>query len=140
MISNLTSFCDSLPSPEELSPLDLAFAGDAVFELLVREELLRGGRRPVKTLHAMSVERVRASSQAKGAAAILPLLSEEEADVYRRARNAKVGGVPKNASAAEYHAATALEALFGWLWLKGNTDRIMQLYAVISEGACTEDD
>ena len=74
---------------------------------------------------------MRASAQYEAAQYILPLLTEEEQDIFRRARNTKVHGVPKAASKAEYAYATALEALFGWLYLKGEYDRINALYDVI---------
>ncbi len=134
MILNLTSFTDNEKagtSPDSLSPLDLAFVGDTVFDLLVRGELVSCGSRKVKDLHRMAVSRVCASAQARGAALILPALSEEEADVYRRGRNAKVGGIPKNATSTEYHSATGLEALFGWLYLSGRRERIVELYEMI---------
>lgn len=139
MTLNSISFTDkSGISPDMLSPLDLAFVGDSVFDLLVREQLLESGSRPVKDLHSMAVARVRAEAQAKAMSVILPLLSEEEITVYKRGRNAKVGGVPKSATAGEYHSATGLETLFGWLYLKGNTQRISELFNAASEGSADE--
>lgn len=121
-------------SPDELTPLDLAFAGDAVYGLLVREYLLKSGSRPVKELHTLAVEMVRAEAQAKAAHIIMPMLSPDETAVYKRGRNAKVGGIPKNATPGEYHSATGLEALFGWLYLNGSGDRIEELFDAICEG------
>ena len=125
-------------SPDELTPLDLAFAGDAVYGLLVREYLLKSGSRPVKELHTLAVEMVRAEAQAKAAHIIMPMLSPEEADIYRRGRNAKVGGIPKSATPGEYHSATGLESLFGWLYLNGSGDRIEELFDAICEGEKNE--
>ena len=78
---------------------------------------------------------VAAPAQAKQAHAILPILTEEEQAVYRRGRNSHTAAVPKGASVGEYHAATALEALFGWLYLRGKTDRLNELFAVMMEEA-----
>lgn len=118
----------------EMSPLTLAFLGDGVYELFVREYLVSRGSCPVKKLHSRAVELVRCEAQAKALSEDLwPLLTEEEQAVALRGRNAHVGHVPKNAEVGDYHAATALEALFGYLYLKGETDRLRQLFAVILE-------
>ena len=117
------------------SPLALAFVGDTVFDLLVRSELLCGANRPVSALHPMAAKKVCAAAQAKAAKLLLPELTEEETAVFKRGRNAHTGGIPKNASSADYHYATGLESLFGWLYLKGNTDRINYLYGIISREA-----
>lgn len=114
-----------------LSSLALAHVGDCVYELLTRGRLVRSGLTTARKLHSHTVALVRASAQYEAAQYILPLLTEEEQDVFRRARNTKVHGVPKAASKAEYSYATALEALFGWLYLKGQYDRINALYDVI---------
>lgn len=114
------------------SPLALAFVGDTVFDLLVRSELLCDANRPVGALHPMAAKKVCAAAQAKAAKLLLPELTEEETAVFKRGRNAHTGGIPKNASSADYHYATGLESLFGWLYLKGNTDRINYLYGIIS--------
>ena len=126
-------------SPDDLTPLDLAFAGDAVYGLLVREYLLKSGSRPVKELHTLAVDMVRAEAQAKAAHIIMPMLSPDEADIYRRGRNAKVGGIPKSATPGEYHSATGLEALFGSLYLNGKGDRIEELFDAICQGDKDED-
>lgn len=118
----------------EMSPLTLAFLGDGVYELFVREYLVSKGSCPVKKLHSRAVELVRCEAQSKALSGDLwPLLTEEEQAVALRGRNAHVGHVPKNAEVGDYHAATALEALFGYLYLKGETDRLRQLFAVILE-------
>ena len=118
-------------TPDELrgiSSIGLAHLGDAVYELLVRSWLCAGGKATGKSLHQATIELVRAESQAKRAEAILPLLTEEEAAVFRRGRNAQVHSVPPHASRAQYGEATALEALLGWLWLKGRKERVNQLF------------
>ena len=118
-----------------LSPLDLAFVGDGVFELLCRELLLRGGSCPVKKLHQRKTELVNSQAQARALETLGPGLSEEERAVALRGRNAHVGHVPKNASTADYHGATALEALFGWLYLGGETQRLRELFQLIMDTA-----
>lgn len=116
-----------------LSPLDLAFVGDGVFDLLCRELLLKGGSCPVKKLHRRKAALVNCQAQAQALEAIWPLLSEEERAVALRGRNAHVGHVPKNASTADYHGSTALEALFGWLYLAGETGRVRELFRLVME-------
>ena len=116
-----------------LSVLSLAHVGDAVYELLVRTRLAEGGKGRVVDLHRAAVSIVRAPAQAKAAAVILPLLTEEERAVYKRGRNSHVNSVPYAASKAEYHAATALEAVFGWLHLAGEGERVRELFAAIAE-------
>ncbi len=118
-----------------LSPLDLAFVGDGVFELLCRELLLRGGSCPVKKLHQRKTELVNCQAQARALEKLWPGLSEEERAVALRGRNAHVGHVPKNARIADYHGATALEALFGWLYLGGETQRLRELFQLIMDTA-----
>lgn len=123
-------------SPQDvnrISMLGLAHVGDAVYELLVRSSLCCQGHCAVKQLHKLTVDRVKAQSQAKAAELILPQLDEEELSIFKRARNAKVNSVPHNARLSEYHAATGLEALFGWLYLLGRSERIETLFALIQE-------
>ena len=111
------------------SPLTLAFIGDGVYELLVRERLACAGNCPNKRLHALAVEQVCCEAQAAAAQKIEPLLTEEEADILRRGRNAHPGHIPKHADPAAYHRATGLETLFGHLYLQGQIDRIRELFA-----------
>ena len=85
-------------------------------------------------MHRMTVAFVRAEAQAEAAAKLLPVLTTEEASVYKRGRNAKVNSVPHNADIGQYHAATGLEALFGWLYLLGRTERINELFNIIIGG------
>ncbi len=115
----------------QMSILALAHVGDAVYELYVRSYLARHGQSKVLDLHRATVAMVKASAQAKAAAVILPMLTEEERAVYKRGRNSHVNSVPKGASKAEYHAATALEAVFGWLYLAGETDRAKELFEAV---------
>ena len=118
----------------QISMLGLAHVGDGVYELLIRSYLCEHGHRSVAELHKMTVAEVNAPAQAKAMRKLLPLLSEEETAVYKRGRNARVNSVPHNAELSQYHAATGLEALFGWLYLLGRIERINQLFAAISEG------
>ena len=118
----------------KISMLGLAHVGDAVYELLYRSKLCTDGHTAVAEMHRMTVAFVRAEAQAEAAAKLLPVLTTEEASVYKRGRNAKVNSVPHNADIGQYHAATGLEALFGWLYLLGRTDRINELFNVITGG------
>ena len=118
----------------KISMLGLAHVGDAVYELLYRSKLCTDGHTAVAEMHRMTVAFVRAEAQAEAAAKLLPVLTTEEASVYRRGRNAKVNSVPHNADIGQYHAATGLEALFGWLYLLGRTERINELFNIITGG------
>lgn len=117
--------------PKMLSALDLAFVGDGVYGLLVREMLARDGSRPVGELHRMAVAYVNATAQAAAYDRIAPLLTEQEQAVYRRGRN---GGAhpPKNANPGDYAKATGLEALFGYLYLNGAQERARELFEAIT--------
>ena len=116
-----------------VSNLGLAHVGDGVFELMVRSWLCVHGKATNRGLHKATVQRVSAPAQARAAEKLLPLLSEEETDVFRRGRNANTHTIPKAASREEYQAATALEALFGYLWLKGETGRLNELFEIVME-------
>ncbi len=117
----------------QLSALALAHIGDGVYELMTRGLLVTGGLRTARSLHDQTIRLVRAAAQYQAAQIILPLLDEEEQAVFRHGRNAKPKTVPKSASQAEYAYATALEALFGWLFLKGRYDRLNGLYHEIAQ-------
>ena len=117
----------------EISSIGLAHMGDAVFELLVRAWLCAHGGATGRGMHRSAVRLVCAESQAEKAEKILPLLTEEERAVFRRGRNAQVHPVPHHASRAQYGEATALEALLGWLYLQGKTERINQLFCIMME-------
>lgn len=126
-------FYDKDCNPEQLSPLTLAFIGDTVFDLFVRERLVCLANRPVNTLHSLAVTKVKASAQAEAAKKIAPSLSEKELSVFKRGRNAHTNHKAKNASESDYHYATGLEALFGYLYLSGNLERLRELFDLIKE-------
>lgn len=117
-----------------ISSIGLAHMGDAVFEILVRTWLCVHGKATGKGLHQATIALVRAESQAAMAEKILPELTEEETAVFRRGRNAQVKSVPSHASRAQYSEATALEALLGWLYLRGERERINALFCRMMEG------
>ena len=112
---------------DTLSPLTLAFTGDAVFSMYIREMLVCEANRPVGQLHKLSVNWVKAEAQSKGMHAILPLLTEKETEVFKRGRNAHTSHTPKNQSGCDYHYATGFEALVGYLYLKDETERLNEL-------------
>ncbi|MCL2841939.1 MAG: ribonuclease III [Oscillospiraceae bacterium] len=114
-----------------ISNLGLAHLGDGVYELLIRAWLCKQGKATAKGLHKAAVGYVSAPAQAEAAGRLLPHLTEGEQAVYRRGRNARVNTTPQSASLEEYHAATGLEALFGCLYLKGETRRINELFGII---------
>ncbi|MBR4048928.1 MAG: ribonuclease III [Clostridia bacterium] len=120
-------------SPNSLNPISLAFLGDAVYEVLVRRHLALKGDRPPEELHRLAVSFVSATAQASAIEKLMPLLTEEELAAFKRGRNAKVSHIPKGASPAKYHAATGFEALFGYLYLKGKSERMRELFELISE-------
>ena len=133
----MTNYFQLDVSPDQIraiSTLGLAHLGDGVFELMVRSWLCLHGKATSKGLHKATVRYVAAPAQAKAVEKILPLLTEEEGDVFRRGRNTSPHSVPQNASRADYQAATGLEALFGWLWLQGRRSRLNELFAVMMEG------
>jgi ribonuclease-3 family protein len=114
----------------ELSAGTLAFVGDAVYGLLVREKLAETNR-PSGELHRLSVAFVNANSQAEAFKIIEPVLTEKELSHYKHGRNLHTNNVPKQSTVAQYHSATGLEALFGYLHLSGQTDRINELFEII---------
>lgn len=118
---------------DAMSALGLAHVGDAVFELLVRSRLCCQGLRRVDHLHKATVSFVAAPAQAALAARLLPHLTQWETALFKRGRNTRVHGVPKNASHAQYAKATGLEALLGGLYLTGSLDRINELFALMME-------
>ena len=116
-----------------ISSIALAHVGDAVFEILVRTWLCAHGRATGKGLHQATIRLVCAQSQSERGLRLLPELTEEEAAVFRRGRNAQVHSVPQHASRAQYSGATALEALFGWLYLRGERVRVNELFCKMME-------
>lgn len=106
----------------------LSFIGDGVYGLLVRERLCALGTCRSGTLHTLSAEYVCAKAQARDFAAIEPILTEQETAIYKRGRNAHNNNTPKGTSVMEYHVATGVEALFGYLYLSGAAQRIRELF------------
>lgn len=111
----------------------MAYIGDGFYELTVRNHLLSAGVRRVEELHTKAIDLVRAGTQAELARRLLVELSEDEQGVFHRARNAKGQHTPKGATPAEYHAATALEALVGYWYLTGAAARLEMCFAVLWE-------
>ena len=111
----------------ELSPLALAYIGDACFEILVRSEILDVRKNPNK-LHRESIRFVRAKSQRELFEKIEENLTEEEIKIFKRGRNAKSHTVPKNADPIDYRIATGVEALFGYLYLLKRDNRIREIF------------
>ena len=114
-----------------LGGLTLAFFGDSVYEVLVRERIVKGGTMPVNTLHKKAVEKVNAGFQSKAFDVIEPMLSEEEIEIFKRGRNATGNNVPRSSNSKDYRRATGFEALFGYLYLIGENDRINELFEAI---------
>lgn len=117
----------------KISSLGLAHMGDAVYELLVRSWLCESGKVTNRGLHAAAIRYVSAPAQARAAEAVIGELTDEELAVFKRGRNTKVNSVPQKADVNEYHAATGLETLFGWLFLSGDMQRANSLFCKIME-------
>ena len=113
--------------PSQYGPLALAYIGDNVYELVNRTTVLCEGDRKVRDLHALCSMKAKASTQARMALLLSPDFTEEEKAVYRRGRNAEVYTKAKNASITEYHEATGLEAVIGFLYLSGRYERLVTL-------------
>ena len=124
------------------SPLTLAYLGDAVYELIVRTMLVEKANMQVNKLHQKASSHVKASAQKDMIFAVLDLLTEEEMSIYKRGRNAKSFTSAKNATIGDYRIATGFEALIGYLYLLGKTDRILELVKIGMErrkcGNCLE--
>lgn len=108
----------------------LAYLGDSVIEIRVRERLVKQGLSSSASLNKRALDYVRASAQAEAMKNILPLLDEQETAVFHRGRNIGHTNTPKSATVAEYRAATGMEALFGYLYLAEKEDRIKELFDV----------
>ena len=115
----------------KMSNLGLAYLGDAVYEVMVRSWLCLHGKLTPGKLHRAALDYVAAPKQAAKMDLLLPILTEEEATIFKRGRNASPHSYPKGATRREYQIATGLEALFGWLYLQGQTDRLNQLFELI---------
>ena len=118
---------------KEISTEALAYLGDCVIELKVRERLVESGISGSGNLNRQSLLYVKASAQAAAMRKILPLLTEEEALVFKRGRNMSGGNVPKSATVSEYRAATGMEVLFGYLHVKGEGERLERLFSDSSD-------
>jgi ribonuclease-3 family protein len=118
-----------------MAPLVLAYIGDAVYEVFIRTLLISEGNTPVNVLHKRSINYVKAKAQSDIVHRLMEHLNQDELDVVRRGRNAKSGTIPKNADVTEYKYATGFESLIGYLYLKKDTTRLMEvLNMAISEG------
>lgn len=114
----------------EMSAAALAYLGDSVIELLVREKLVNDGFSDSGNLNRESLKYVKAGTQAAAMRNILPVLSEEEMQTFKRGRNMSGGNVPKSATMSEYRTATGMEVLFGYLHVTGKKERIAELFAI----------
>ena len=127
----LDLFCEKFQqekiSPENYSPLSLAYIGDAVYELIIRTYFVEKGNLQAKKLHRQTVQFVKAGAQAELILSIEGDLTEKEHAVYKRVRNAKSPSVAKHADIHDYRNATGFEALCGYLYLSGELDRLMEL-------------
>ena len=125
----------NLPKEEidAISNLGLAHMGDCVYEILCRAYLCSRGGKTVEHLHRDTIKMVKATTQARFADRMLPLLTEEELAHYRRGKNSHVHAVPKSATPAEYAKATGVEALFGWLYLSGRKERANEIFNIVME-------
>lgn len=128
----MESLTPNVENPKLLSPLMLAYVGDGVYELLVRQYLCARGNMPMGKLHSLGVSMVRASAQSDALEIILPVLSEEEETIFKRGRNASSAGVPRHSDPAQYRRSTGIEALFGFLYLSNRIDRVQELFDMIT--------
>ena len=113
-----------------ISPLNLAFVGDGIFDLVIRTILVERANRPAHELHKKKSAIVKAQTQARLSEVLEEVLNEEELAVYKRGRNAKSGTSAKNASIVDYRKATGFEALLGYLYLSGQEDRLLMLVKI----------
>ena len=130
MINYLKPEIDSLIN--EMSVLGLAYIGDAVFELMVRTWLCSLGKVTAKKLHSEAVKYVSAKAQSAAIEKLLPHLNEDEYSIYKRGRNTHVTNIPRGSSIEEYHDATGFEALMGYLYLSGKTERLGELFELVT--------
>lgn len=122
-----TSFGCKEQDVREYSPLTLAYIGDGVYDLVIRTLVVERANRPPHELHKLTTSYVKAETQAKLIVALKDELTEEEAQVYKRGRNAKPYTTAKNATRADYHKATGFEAVMGYLYLTGRSERMLWL-------------
>ncbi len=126
-------------SPRELSPLVLAYIGDAVYEVLARTMVISLGNAPVNKMNAKAKKIVNAKSQCEAYFKIKDIITDDEAAVFKRGRNANSYTHPKNMDINDYRHATGLEALFGFLYLSGNNERITELFDIIQSGQISKE-
>ena len=119
-----------IPSSSSLSGAALAYLGDSVLELIARQYLLSTGVTDVGKLNSLALSYVKATAQSDAMENLLPVLTAEEAAVFRRGRNSHSIAIPKSAKAGQYRRATGMEALFAWLYINGRTDRMKELFTV----------
>jgi ribonuclease-3 family protein len=115
------------------NPLVLAYIGDSVYDTFIRTMLVSGGSIQVNKLHKRAIKFVQAKAQAEITEELHDILTEEEQDIVRRGRNTKSGSVPKNADINDYRYATGFEALVGYLYLIGNTKRLIEIFELIAK-------
>ncbi|MBE5876274.1 MAG: ribonuclease III [Lachnospiraceae bacterium] len=115
------------------SPLTLAYIGDAIFEMVIRTLIVEKGQRAANSLHKHTTKIVCAGTQAAMIEALADVLTEEEQSIYRRGKNTKINSSAKNASLSDYRKATGFEALCGYLYLSGNTKRVVELIKIALE-------
>ena len=125
--------------PQEYSPLALAYMGDAVFDIFVREMVLSKGNMPANKLHKLAKSYVNAASQAEMYMRLEEIVTEEELAVMKRGRNAKSYTKAKNQTITDYRHATGLEALFGYLYLKKDMERLNELFEFCINGRDIEE-
>ncbi len=118
---------------KQYSPLTLAYIGDAIYEIIVRTVLVERGNAPVNSLHKHASKLVKAEAQADAYFRIKELLTEEEVSVFKRGRNAKSYTSAKNATIGDYRVATGFEALFGYWYLTGQTERMLSMAKAVIE-------
>jgi len=114
-------------TPDQLHPLVLAWMGDAVYELFVRQYVIAQPNHRPNVMHKYSTRYVSAKAQAQSLSRLLPELTEDEKEYVRRGRNAKSGTVPKNTDIADYRQSTAFECLLGYLYYSGRMERLVEL-------------
>ncbi len=134
METSLEKFSDGFDKPiNEYSPLTLAFLGDAVYELFIRAHIVKNSNTSANMLHKKAVVFVKADAQCEAYDKIEPHLTEEEIKIFKRGRNSKVNTKAKNASLAAYKKATGFETLVGYLYVKGESERLNELFKIATD-------
>lgn len=117
----------------QMNPQVLAFIGDSVYTLYIREEMLKLPKNKSNVLHTYANKYVSAVGQSTSTQKVLPILTQEEKDIFKRARNYKTASVAKNSTVSEYKRATGLEAVIGYLYLQENKDRLKEIMVLCKE-------